>query len=135
MEREATQKPPAAQYPFDSRFMCARVPTQWAGVRRGLGKKASLFPAGGGEPRALTDHARAVVALVFSWKGDRLATVEEGGKVRVWDPSSGKLFAELPDAITGEVHAVAFAPDGKLLAGAGGDTATGELVRSYPLPR
>lgn len=85
----------------------------------GLGKKVSLFPVEGGEPRPLPDHDRPVLALIFSWKGDRLATVEEGGKVRVWDPSSGKLIAELPDAITAEVHAVVFAPDGKLLAGAG----------------
>jgi WD40 repeat protein len=85
----------------------------------GAGKKVSLIPIGGGEPRALPDHDRSVVAIAFSLKGDRLATVDQGGKVRIWDPSAGKLIAELPDAIAGEPRAIAFAPDGKLFAGAG----------------
>jgi WD40 repeat protein len=84
----------------------------------GAGKKVSLFPLPAGEPRALPDHDGAVVALIFSIKGDRFATVEESGKVRVWDPSAGKLIVELPDPIAGEVTAIAFSPDGKLLAGA-----------------
>lgn len=79
----------------------------------------SLFSIDGGAPRALPGHENAVVALSFSIKGDRLATVEEGGKVRIWDPSAGKLAAELPDAISGEVRAIAFSPDGALLVGAG----------------
>jgi WD40 repeat protein len=85
----------------------------------GAGKKVSLIPIGGGEPRALPDLERSVVAIAFSLKGDRLATADQGGKVRIWDPSAGKLIAELPDAIAGEVRTIAFAPDGKLFAGAG----------------
>ena len=40
--------------------------------------------------------------------------------VRVWDVSTGQVLATL-DGHTGPVHAVAFSPDGKVLASGGGD--------------
>lgn len=86
----------------------------------GLGNKVSIVPIAGGAPVALADHTKAVRALVFSIKGDRLATVDDGGGVRVWDPSSGKLIAELPSAPSGEVYSIAFSDDGRRLAAASG---------------
>ena len=84
------------------------------------GKVAASFPAGPGPVVPLVGGGdRPVVGATFTRDGKRLATVDDAGAIRSWDPSTGRLVAELPGAVAGEVHALAFSPDGRLLAAAG----------------
>lgn len=102
-------------------------------VALGAGKKVSLHSIEGGAARALPDHGAPVVAITFSQRGDALATVEEGGKVRVFHPSTAKLIAELPDAIGREVYAIVFSPDSKLVAGAGENATIWDVAKKKKL--
>lgn len=99
----------------------------------GLGKKVSIVPIANGEARALPDRKTPVQALVFSVKGDRLAAVEEGGDVHVWDPSSGKLIADLSGGPPGEVTSIAFSDDGAKLAVASSAVAIWDVGRKKKL--
>jgi WD40 repeat protein len=57
----------------------------------------------------------AVVAVVFSQDGTRVATVSNG-TLRIWDASSGKDLVRLPDKAT--MHDAVFSPDGTRMASA-----------------
>lgn len=61
-----------------------------------------------------------LLCLAFSPDGKHLAAGSEGGVVRLWDVSSGKVERELRGP-TAAVWDVAYTPDGSILAGAGGD--------------
>ena len=93
-----------------------------------------------------------VYAVAFSPDGKLLATAGADGYVRLWDPATRKPVGRIMHADFGDgmrkaagagqarVYAVAFSPDGKLLATAGADghvrlwdPATGRLV-GQPLP-
>ncbi len=84
----------------------------------GVGKKLALIPADGSKPKTIEDLTGNITTAIFSIKGDRFATTDTSGKVRVWDPNSGKLRADLPDAPPGEINDIVFSDDGKLLSAA-----------------
>lgn len=58
-------------------------------------------------------------SLVFSPKGDILATGGEQGTVKLYSVPAGKLLGVLKPEI-GFIHSIAFSPDGKILAAGGG---------------
>src|SRR5262249_55425246 len=65
-------------------------------------------------------HTRTVLAATLRPDGKRLATASADGTVRQWDPASGREVETRYERHTGEVAAVAYSPDGKLVASAGG---------------
>ncbi|WP_178379832.1 Hsp70 family protein [Cryptosporangium aurantiacum] len=71
----------------------------------------------------LSGHQDEVVAVTFSRDGNRAASAEDVGAVRLWDTGTGKQIGEPLDSSTkdGEATpAVAFSPDGALLASTSG---------------
>ena len=79
--------------------------------------------------------------LGFSPDGKRLASAGMGTSVRLWDVATGKEWCRCGDDTPLTISALAFSPDGKLLAGICGqqaghsvtlwDTATGKVVRDW----
>jgi sugar lactone lactonase YvrE/predicted Ser/Thr protein kinase len=75
----------------------------------------------------LTGHRQGVTAMAFSPNGRSLASVDgeptrEGPKTRLWDVTRGRLSATLVGPAprgSGSVNAVAFSPDGTLVAAGG----------------
>ena len=85
----------------------------------------------------LAGHKSDVYSLAFSPTGEILASGSEDTTIRLWDVDTGELVRTLivPTAV---VQWVAFSPDGKMLASAGGgedticlwDLHTGERLRT-----
>src|SRR5262245_25785367 len=77
-----------------------------------------------------TDSCRGVRTLAFAPDGKSLASggLEMDSTVKVWDPQTGTLLRTLaghvataPGGLYAEVYALAYSPNGKLLATAGRD--------------
>ncbi|WP_051000023.1 trypsin-like peptidase domain-containing protein [Sinorhizobium fredii] len=78
-------------------------------------------------PRYRTQHGGGVNAVVFSPKGDLLATASDDGAARLIRTADGSETVRIDHG--GQVHAVAFSPDGNLLA-TGADDHTARLFRT-----
>ncbi len=77
-------------------------------------------PATGNLLRTVTAHGGLVKTLTFSRDGRFFATGGDDKSIKVWDAAKGYLLQKIPDAHTGSVVALAFSPDGSLLASVGG---------------
>jgi WD40 repeat protein/predicted Ser/Thr protein kinase len=78
-----------------------------------------LFAA---NPRSFEGHTEGVACVRFSPGGNRLASASPDEQaVRVWDVRTRK---EIVRPLRGTAYALAFSPDGKRLAVAGGDVST-----------
>ena len=91
------------------------------------------------------DHDREVSQVAFSPDGRTVASVQWGGRVKLWDPATGHVRLTLQPPRPGTnnpsqsgVSGLAFSPDGERLAGPGPDatlgiwnTQTGGLLRPF----
>jgi len=109
----------------------ARAAMYYAAARRHHDSDASAWAAGLAEARAVIPHARHqghaawVRAAAIAPDGERVATVDEAGQVRVWSPRDGHLIVGRTIGVRA-LYALAFSPDGRELAVAGD---TGTIVR------
>jgi WD40 repeat protein/tRNA A-37 threonylcarbamoyl transferase component Bud32 len=71
-------------------------------------------------PLLVRGHPGQVQAVAWSPRGDRLASADGGGNVKIWDALDGKELLQLPTlALAGGALALAWSADGNSLAGAG----------------
>jgi serine/threonine protein kinase/WD40 repeat protein len=66
------------------------------------------------EKLVLLGHAGGVPCIAFSGDGELMASGSKDRQVRLWEPRSGQLVANIP--APGAVQAVAFSPDQRFLA-------------------
>jgi WD40 repeat protein len=77
-----------------------------------------------------------VWGLAFSPDGKHVASA--AGGVKIWDAATGKTIRSMGNGRGSSIISVTYSPDGKHLAGGMGrvvtlwDTATGEVVRTFP---
>ena len=76
---------------------------------------------------AFSPDSKLVASLVASWQftRDYILGLFEGlpatNKIRLWDPSTGMALSTLKHSFYTTIYAIAFSPDGKLLASASSD--------------
>ncbi len=110
----------------------ARAAMYYAAARRHHDAPASAWAAGLAEARAVIPsvrhlgHTAWVHAVAISPDGQRVASVDDAGWLRVWSPSDGHLFGTR-ELTKHALYAVAFSPDGRELAVGGDDGAIERL--------
>ncbi|WP_393058203.1 WD40 repeat domain-containing serine/threonine protein kinase [Streptomyces sp. LN549] len=62
----------------------------------------------------------SITSVAFSPDGSLLATSDDNGKIRLWDPATRRTVGKPLNSKSDDVSAVAFSPDGSLLAADGG---------------
>jgi WD40 repeat protein/serine/threonine protein kinase len=72
------------------------------------------------DPLVIQDRAE-VNGVAFSSDGERLASADGDGRVRIWNSRTGEEIQQIPDAHTDSVVCVAFHPKGSHLASRGAD--------------
>lgn len=105
------------------------------------GSQIRVWDTGEGkEILGVPGHGDAIVTVVFSGDGSRVATAALDGTARLWQSRDGKPLGSFPAACSLESeHAVAFSPDGRLLAVDQGDAIAllgcedGKMVRRLAL--
>ncbi len=124
--REVTRRPQReatfAVFSPDGRLLAVGGPQGDIGRAAPRPMPVSLHEvATGKEVRRLEGHGPKLCAAAFAPDGKLLASVDEDGDVRLWQVSTGEEVRRLK----GGGGALAFSPDGKLLAGGGGHTRWG----------
>jgi WD40 repeat protein len=76
---------------------------------------AEIAPKPAGLKIAMKGHTKPVTGVAFSPDGLSLASGSSDGTVKIWNAQTGDLKQTHEEAAT-EIHAIAFAPDGKALA-------------------
>jgi WD40 repeat protein len=74
-------------------------------------------------------HDGAVTALALASDGARLASGDARGGLKLWSVREGRAIAEVPTVTAQPVAALAFTPDGRILA-----SAQGESIRLWAIP-
>ena len=77
-----------------------------------------------------TIRVKNAVSVAYSPDGKRLVAAGEDGLVRMWDAANGELMRTL-DRKGGAVQLVVYSPDGRYIAGAGGELFSDETVRVW----
>jgi WD40 repeat protein len=86
--------------------------------------------------QTLDGHGEWLTSVVYNADGERLATADRGGSIRIWDAASGRHLVTIVGP-NSSVTSVAFSPGGERLVSGGADkrvriwdSNTGQLIRS-----
>ncbi len=91
----------------------------------GYDRAVTLWDAATGQViRNSPGHAERITQLEFSRDGKVLASSSLDGTIKLWDGGDGSLLRTLPDHPATMYIGMAFSPDGKTLAAAGGGEPT-----------
>jgi WD40 repeat protein/tRNA A-37 threonylcarbamoyl transferase component Bud32 len=83
-------------------------------------KNATMWDVDSGRSRGELPHPDGVTVAAFSADGSRVATGDEAGMVRIWDPVKRELIATC-ERHAGEVRDIKFARDGRTTVSGGND--------------